>query len=101
MSNIDLSFSVEAEEDIDNVLAYTFDTWGTAQEAAYRVVIWNAFQRIQAFPEIGRQVSDERADVREHILQHHITLYRYADNTITILRVVNPRHRRRSSTTRE
>lgn len=95
MSSINLAFSAEAEDDIDSILAYTFETWGTAQEVAYRVVLWNAFQRIQAFPEIGRQVSEDREDLREHILEHHIILYRYADDTVTILRVVNPRRRRR------
>lgn len=95
MSGIDLVFSAEAEEDIDSVLAYTFNTWGSAQEGTYRGVLWNAFQRIQAFPEIGRRVSGDREDLREHTLEHHIILYRYANDTVTILRVVNPRRRRR------
>ncbi len=95
MSGIDLVFSAEADEDIDSVLAYTFNTWGSAQEVTYRVILWNAFQRIQAFPEIGRQVSAERADLREHTVEHHIILYRYHDNTATILRIVNPRRKRR------
>ena len=95
MSSIDLAFSAEAEEDIDGILAYTFETWGNTQEITYRLVLWSAFQRIQSFPEIGRRVSGERADLREQILEYHIILYRYHGNTVTILRIVNPRRKRR------
>ncbi len=91
MSPIDLVFSAEAGDDIDSILAYTFDTWGSAQEVTSRLVLWNAFRRIQTFPEIGRLVSEDRDDLRERILEHHIILYRYHENTVTILRILNPR----------
>ena len=56
----------------------------------YETVIRDAFRRIQTFPEIGRP-SQNASEERELILRHHIIVYRYADEVVTILRIVNPR----------
>jgi plasmid stabilization system protein ParE len=93
-SNIELRVSPRAEQDLAALLNYTRKTWGTGQEDAYALVIRNAFGRIQAFPEIGRRVSEQRPTVRELVLEYHTIVYRYRGNTVTILRVVNPRRRR-------
>ncbi len=93
-SNTKLIISPSAHRDWRVILHYTRRRWGAAQEDAYDDVIWSACQRIQAFPEIGRQVSQDRPELREHILEHHTIVYRYQDHTVTILRIVNPRRRR-------
>lgn len=61
----------------------------------YETLLRDAFRRIQTFPEIGRQADQGPPDIRKLILEHHTVVYRYADDTVTILRIVNPRRRRR------
>jgi plasmid stabilization system protein ParE len=70
-------------------------TWGNDHALTYYTLLWDAFRRIQAFPKIGRQVSADRPDVRELILEYHTIVYRYRADSVTIFRIVNPRRRRR------
>ncbi|MBA3275825.1 MAG: type II toxin-antitoxin system RelE/ParE family toxin [Chloroflexia bacterium] len=95
MSNIEFRVSPRAEQDLAAIRNYTRKTWGTGQEDAYALVIRNAFGRIQAFPEIGRRVSEQRPTVHELVLEYPTIVYQYAANTVTILRIVNPRRRRK------
>jgi plasmid stabilization system protein ParE len=92
-SNIELQFTDEAENNIDDILQYTNDTWGDAQEARYRETLRQAFLSIREFPELGRRTSAPRE--REYVLPHHTIVYRYEGRTVTILRIKNPRQRRR------
>jgi len=45
-SSTDLIIDPEAEQDIQDILQYTLDTWGDDQVEASWSVIWDAFQRI-------------------------------------------------------
>ncbi len=92
-SNTDLVINPDAERDIQGILQYTLDTWGDDQVTAYWSVIWEGFQRIRAFPHIGRR--RPKPDERELILRYHTIVYHYRDNTVTILRILNPRRKRR------
>lgn len=94
MSNIELRVSPRAEQDLAAIWNYTRTTWGTGQEDVYALVIRSAFGRIQAFPEIGRRAAGNRPEVRELVLEYHTIIYRYRSDTVTILRIVNPRRRR-------
>jgi toxin ParE1/3/4 len=93
-SSTDFIISPEAEQDIQEILRYSLETWGEDQISAYWSVIWDAAHRIRSFPEIGR-LSPVRSGERELSLPHHTIFYRYAGNTVTILRIVNPRRKRR------
>ena len=93
-SSTDLVINPDAERDIQEILQYTLDTWGDDQVTAYWSVIWEAFQRIRTFPNLGR-LSPYALDELEFVLEHHTIVYQYATNTVTILRIVNPRRKRR------
>ena len=92
-SSTDLIIDPEAEQDIQDILQYTLDTWGDDQVEAYWSVIWDAFQRIRVFPEMGRR--RPFPNEREVVLAHHIIVYRHHRNIVTVLRILNPRRRRR------
>jgi toxin ParE1/3/4 len=87
-SGIRLQFSEDAQQDIDDIHQYTFDEWGYDQMVRYQSVLYAGFERIRAFPEIGR-LRDELT--REFRLGSHVVLYRYAAGMVTILRVIHPR----------
>lgn len=92
-SSTELRVSREAERNIDDILQYTLKTWGNGQAMTYYTMLWDAFCRIQTFPEIGKQASPDSSQVRELVLEYHTIVYRYRDSTVTILRIVNPRRR--------
>ena len=93
-SGIDLIILPEAEQDIVDILQYTLETWGEDQETAYWSTLWDAFQRIQLFPDIGRPQSSSSPYIRELLLAHHSIVYRREPDQIVILRVLNPQRRR-------
>lgn len=93
-SNTELRISPRAEQDLAAILDYIRKMWGTGQEDAYATVFRNAFERILQFPEISRP-SPHAENERELILKYHTIAYHYRDNTVTILRLVNPRRKRR------
>ena len=90
-SNIRLIITPDAETDIRDILRYTQEQWGRPQRNAYFAVLKQAARRIQSFPEIGRESS---AGVWEYAIRHHVILYRYEAETVTILRVTHPRRLR-------
>jgi len=57
----------------------------------YFAELKKAARRIQAFPEIGRVLE---SGVRQHTLRHHVVLYRFENDTVTVLRVMHPRQLR-------
>ncbi len=90
-SNTDLVISFEARQDICDVLQYTVDTWGDEQADDYERLLDTAFHRLRSFPELGRERDH---GTREYPLQPHVVLYRYQDDTVSILRVMHPRRLR-------
>lgn len=94
-SSIELTFSLRAEANIRDILQYTLQTWGTGQRDAYQKTLENAFQRIRAFPDLGRAAASSDPAIRELRLQHHTIVYRHDAEAVTILRLVNPRQLRR------
>jgi len=94
-SSISLRISPRAERDVETVLRYSLRIWGEEQRILYDALLWEAFRRIQAFPDIDRVTDEDRPRRREYHLEHHTILYRHAPDAVTILRVINPRHLRR------
>lgn len=91
-SGIDVVITPEAERDVREILAYTLAEWGREQRNAYFVVLKQAVRRLQRFPEMGRMIG---SGIRELPVSHHVILYRYEKDAITILRVMHPRRLRR------
>lgn len=85
-------FSADAQQDLDDIQQYTLSRWGERQLERYQGELHAAFERLRAFPEMGRPV--ERG-FRELPVSHHVILYRYENDAITILRVMHPRRLRR------
>jgi plasmid stabilization system protein ParE len=94
-SSIEVAVSVRARADTEDVLQYTAETWGTGQRDRYEDILYAAFERIGVFPEIGHPVEGRPSNIREFHLRHHIIQYRREPERVIILRIVNPRRRRR------
>lgn len=94
-SRIRLAVTPRARSHIEDILQYTAETWGLDQQDAYEQVLYAAFDRIRAFPDIGHPVSGHPANIREYHLQHHVIYYRREPEAVDILRIVSSRRRRR------
>ena len=90
-SSTELRFTPDAQQDIDQIQQYTFTEWGRDQMERYQSMIYESFERIRTFPEIGRGRDD---GLREYATRHHVILYRYDEEIVTILRVMHPRRLR-------
>lgn len=84
----------EAEDDIADILRYTGQAWGEEQQIRYLAALWDAFKRVQGFPDIGRRRPDLEPAIRELHLTHHTIVYRREPARVSILRVINPRRLR-------
>ncbi|MEJ7902271.1 MAG: type II toxin-antitoxin system RelE/ParE family toxin [Thermomicrobiales bacterium] len=90
-SSIELRFTPDAQQDIDQIQQYTFTEWGRDQMERYQSMICESFERIRLFPDIGSRHDD---GTREYPMRHHVILYRHDAKTVTILRVMHPRRLR-------
>lgn len=88
-----LVITAEARSTIEAIYTYTMETWDERQADAYDETLNRAFRRIQSFPWIGHVASNEDTSIREYTLRNHFILYRHDVDidTVTILRIVNPR----------
>ena len=88
MSGISLRFAPEAQDDINQIQQYTYDTFGLDQLDAYEAQLYDAFDRIREHPLIGREGED---GVRELVLRHHVVLHEFDGETVMRSRVMHPR----------
>ncbi len=86
-----LVISPSDNQDVRQILYYTLITWGRPQRNAYFGELKRAAWLLQEFPEIGKAHDD---GIREFALRHHVVLYRYEQDAVTILRVMHPRRLR-------
>ena len=92
-SRTELIVTPQAREDVQEIYQYTYARWDIDQAEAYDAMLHSTFLLLREFPEMAP--AGEVPGVREHHLKHHTVIYRYdrKENTVTILRIVNPRRR--------
>ncbi|HYI25012.1 MAG TPA: type II toxin-antitoxin system RelE/ParE family toxin [Thermomicrobiales bacterium] len=86
-----LRFTRAFQRDIDDILQYTLDRWGKDQADTYEADLYQAIEQLRQFPQLGRLVAGRN---RELPVRHHIILYEYTGETVTVLRVIHPRRLR-------
>lgn len=88
-----LIYSRETDEDIAKIHAYITNDIGDAQ-AAYRTTsqILHQAELLQDFPQLGKSIEDadgDATDFRMLVTGRYLILYRYDDQCVTVLRIVN------------
>jgi toxin ParE1/3/4 len=83
-------FSPLAENDLEEIWRYTFETWSIEQADRYVTDILSACKAISGNPKLGRRI-----DVREGYLKYpvgsHFVFYRMRDHTIEVIRILHQR----------
>ena len=83
--------SPDAQRDYDNVLLYSFQTWGESQMQRYRAALDRALVQVGDFPEIGFRRDRLLPGYRSLPVEHHVLYYRIKDDEIEIVRIPHER----------
>jgi toxin ParE1/3/4 len=87
MLQVDVSF--EAEEDIDQIAAYTTKTWGWRQTHHYLAKLEDGFNLLAQNPSVGRPSDSIRPGLRRFEIGKHVVFYVLVPNCIQIVRILH------------
>lgn len=83
--------SEEAEQEIQDILRYTFDHHGAEQTDRYSAGLLRALARLAEYPHIGRHRSDLAGQPYAWRFGEHLIFYRVTETEILIGRVLHNR----------
>lgn len=78
-----------AEEDLDDIWAYTVDIWSEAQAVDYLSGMDAALKLLAEFPEMARLRQEFTPPMRIHPYRKHLIIYVAEDSFIDVVRVVH------------
>jgi len=81
--------SQKAEEDIENILSYTLETWSMRQASIYQQGLEDCLTMLAVKPELGRDASFISPNTRRFPYQSHIVFYTIKEKNIYILRILH------------
>jgi toxin ParE1/3/4 len=84
-----LRVSSEAESDLDLIVAYTIDTWGTDQADQYLAQLENGFDLLAGNPSLGRSCDVLHAGLRRFEVESHVVFYLTEPDGILVVRVLH------------
>jgi toxin ParE1/3/4 len=86
-----IQLSELAEQDLEDILQYTMETWGIAQMDAYAARLQRGLQRLQDNPMLGKPRDDWFPGCRCYLVENHLALYDLADGVILVARLFHQR----------
>jgi toxin ParE1/3/4 len=86
-----VSYSKEAEQDLDSIATYTIKPWGAAQADNYLAHLQTACEEIipQNLQHAG--VVDGRVELRRWRCEHHVIFFRMRGTGLEIVRILHER----------
>jgi toxin ParE1/3/4 len=84
-----LNVSVEAEEDIDQIAAYTTSTWGWRQTNKYLAKLEDGFDLLAQSPFVGRFCDSIRPGLRRFEIGKHVVFYLPGPSEVLIVRILH------------
>jgi toxin ParE1/3/4 len=81
--------STEAEGDIDEIAAYTAQSWGWRQSDRYLAKLEDAFELLAQNPSIGRSSELVRPGLRRFEIGRHVVFYIQNPEGVLIVRVLH------------
>jgi toxin ParE1/3/4 len=91
MSSRKVSFAPLALADLDEVLQYTLQVWGSDQLIAYGDLLIAGVQRIAQFPGLGTQCEQLGPGLHFKLVELHEIYYMYDDVSLTVARILHER----------
>ena len=84
-----VSISVEAENDIERIAAFTTATWGWRQTDKYLVRLEDGFALMASNPSIGRPCDAIRQGLRRFEIGRHVVFYLSEPKGVLVVRVLH------------
>lgn len=81
--------SKKANQDIDSIWIYTFETWSQTQADRYYNLIIDEIKFISENFESGRDYDDTRKGYKCTKVKSHLIFYRSKNETIEIIRILH------------
>jgi toxin ParE1/3/4 len=73
--------SVEADDDLENIWLYTFETWSPKQAGRYINLIFDEIEYLSNHPKSGKDFSHLRDKYRCSKVKSHLIFYRQISGT--------------------
>ena len=83
----DILLSELAQQDLDDILQYTLETWGESQMDVYAEKLNDGFRLLQENPHLGRARNDWFPGCRCHHVEHHLVLYDVTEGALRVARI--------------
>ncbi|QPH39645.1 type II toxin-antitoxin system RelE/ParE family toxin [Pedobacter endophyticus] len=85
--------SDEAQNDIENIWLYTFETWSAGQADKYYNLLLDEIEYLAENPEAGKKYDHVRKGYLRSNIQSHIIFYKInqEENAIEIIRILHQR----------
>lgn len=77
--------------DIEDIWAYTVETWSREQAESYLAGLDVAMFTLSEFPEMARLRPEFEPPVRIHPYRAHLIVYRFSDVAIDVIRILPAR----------
>lgn len=86
---LQINVSVEAEEDIDLIAAYTTRTWAWRQTNRYLAKLEDGFELLAENPRIGRSCDSIRPGLHRFEIGKHVVFYVPDPSELLIVRILH------------
>ena len=86
-----LRLSRQAEQDIESILQYTYETYGERQRQLYADALHAAFETITGTPGLGHRRPDLSERHRAFTVEQHVVVYTVSGRTVYVARILHGR----------
>jgi len=86
-----LRLSRQAEQDIESILQYTYETYGERQQQRYAAALHAAFEAITGNPGLGHRRLDLSARHRAFPVEQHVVVYTVSSRIVHVARILHGR----------
>lgn len=80
-----------AEEDLENIWLYSFETQGERQADKYHDELSKAMSSLVTNPNLGVSCDEIREGYRRLKVNHHVVYYKITPTILTVIRVLHER----------
>jgi len=80
-----------AEEDLENIWLYSFETRGERQADKYYDELKKGMELLSDNPDLGASCDDIRKGYRRFKFNHHVVYYKVTPSILTVVRVLHER----------
>lgn len=81
--------SPQAQRDLQDILQYTKETWGTKQKNKYKAILTKGIKNLGETPRIGKPKTEISPNHRVLHIESHLIVYKILKNEVQIVRILH------------